>query len=301
MACPFLLVEVDYIARLMKRSTYFGATAVVLLTAAHSSAAPLALTDPFTDGSQVGGSDNSGIAWYDRSTNSALSVGNDTVIGTGNALVWTPKDSTVNSRGFTGVLSGLTLNLDNIGDSAKFTFDFHFFTVPQASSFGLTFGFYNSNGSIVAADDSVNQDNDFGYRTDFGTGATSGIAIGKEANVGGGGTGTGTTDTAALTLQPGSVPVNINDAAKHSASFNLERTSGGIEVTVGFDGQTVGTATSVSQLYTSFDEIVFSQGSATKYAIDNVVLTSNVPEPGTAAGLLLGASLLGLRRRRAAR
>lgn len=287
----------------------------VTLQVTAASAAVLTLTDPFTDGVRAGGSDNSGILWYDRSTSSTMTIVNDAVIGTGNALELTLTNTTVTSRGFMGVLSGLTLDLLNTGDSINLTFDFRFIptainsggttTAPGSSNSGLTFGLYNSNGTISGGDNSMNQDNDFGFRADFGTGANSNIFIGKEDNTTSGTAGgTGTTssgDTLTVGLNPGSIPVNINDFEKHSAQFRLTKSAAGVDILVGFDGNTVATGTSVAP-FTSFDEIMFSQGGGSSFRIDNVVLTfTPIPEPG---GVLLAiggvAGLLVVQRRRAA-
>lgn len=135
---------------------------------------------------------------------------------------------------------------------------------------------------------------------DFGTGANSNIFIGKETNLtsSAGGTGTGSGDTLAVTLDPGSVPVNINDFLKHTGQFQLTKSAAGVDILVGFDGNTVATGTSTVP-FTSFDEIMFSQGGG-NFIIDNVVLTATViPEPSSMilVGCGLGAFLVWRRRR----
>jgi len=282
----------------MKCKFYLGALAATLLVGSSQPLLGTILTETFTDGTLAGGADNSGISWYDRSVNSGVSVASDATIGSGNALTWTPNNNTVTSRGFTGVFTNDTFALAAVGDTIDVKFDFRFTAIPANSTSGLTFGLYNSNGTTITADDSGAQDNDFGYRTDLGTGTSASIFLGKETNAGAGGTGTTTSgDTATITLAT-STPVAINDTAKHSGQFTLTRTASGIDISVGYDGSTVATGSSTSALFTTFDEFVFSQNSATTYRIDNFVVTSNVPEPTMSVGLLLGAGMLAMRRRR---
>lgn len=263
-----------------------------------SSRAAVSMFDPFTDGDKAAGSDNSGIAFYDRSTNSVLSIAADAVIGSGNALRLDLSDNTVTNRGFTGVLGVGLISLATQGDYLDLKFDFRFLSTPGSSNSGLTFGFYNSNGSVITADGAAAQDNDFGFRADFGTGANSSISIFKEQNTtsSAGGAGTGT-DGLSVALEPGFTNVQINDTGKHSARMLLTKSAAGLDILVQYDGATVATGTSTAP-YLVFDEILFSQGSGTDFNIDNVDVSSNVPEPSSvllAAGAL---SLLGLRRRR---
>jgi hypothetical protein len=282
--------------------------ALLALRATCAAASAAILTDPFTDGNRTGGADNSGIAWYDRSANSNLSIVNDATLGTGNALSWNPNDNTVTNRGFTGVFTGGQALLTNVGDSITLNFDFRFTGTTLNTASGLTFGFYNSNGSAITADDAAAQDNDFGYRVEFGTGTTSGIYLGREQNSGAGGTGSGTGDTSTITLGT-STPVMINDTAKHTAEFSLTRTATGINLVARYDNTIVATGTVTptspspsTALFSTIDEIVFSQASGTQYRIDNVVVNASnfaIPEPSTWALALGIVGLLVWQRRRA--
>ena len=59
-----------------------------------------------------------------------------------------------------------------------------------------------------------------------------------------------------------------------------------------------------ANLRTSFDEIAFSNGftaTGLNYAIDNIAVSSNVPEPATSSALAIGTLVLGFRRRRSSR
>ncbi|HSI34995.1 MAG: PEP-CTERM sorting domain-containing protein [Phycisphaerae bacterium] len=278
----------------MIRSLWVAAVAGVLGVAAPAGAAPTLLTDPFTDGQKVGGADNSGINWWDRSANNSLTVGADPTLGSSMLF-----SIVTTSRSFTGVLVGQKLDLVNDGDSIDLKFDFRFVAGPNNSTAGITFGLYNSNNSPVTAEDTVEQDNDFGFRADFGSGTTSAIFIGKESNSTAGGTGSGTPagDTLAVGLNPGSIPVAVNDQLKHSAQMTLTKSPTGVDVAVYYDSVLVASGTSTSP-FTSFDEIVIGQVGGANYRIDNVVLASNVPEPGVVGIVGAAVAVLGMRRRR---
>jgi subtilase family serine protease len=96
--------------------------------------------------------------------------------------------------------------------------------------------------------------------------------------------------------------VTINDNLVHTASFTITLLSAtSIKLSMVLDGTTtVQTNASTTNIRTTFDEIAFGDGfvaSPVQFNIDNIQVTSSVPEPGSAA--LLGASsLLLLARRR---
>jgi hypothetical protein len=124
------------------------------------------LVDPFTDGQLIGGADNSGIAWYDRSANTVAEIVDDsTGFGSGNALRLRITNTTQINRPVLGVFSPITLA---VGETLTLSFDFRFELTPNATFNntidGFRFGFYNSNGTVVTADGSTQSDNDFGYQ-----------------------------------------------------------------------------------------------------------------------------------------
>lgn len=271
-----------------------------------SADAAVNLTENFTDGVLNGGADNSGIAWFDRSSNTGLTIVSDPSpgFGTGNALRMARTGDAIVNRGLVGVLSeGITLS--NPGDTLTLSFSFRFTTTagstaPFNASEGFTFGFYNSNTTVVTANDSANSDNDFGFRGEFGTGTFSRVGIAKETNVVGsaGGLGTGGDGVQMTVMDP--VAVSIGDFLPHTGSITLTyNTATNMGVSVSYNGNVVGTATSTSPFFT-FDEIVFSQGGGNGFLLDNVVVTSNVPEPGSAALIALGGvfCVAGCRRRK---
>ena len=284
------------------------ALATLCLSSAMASAV-VTLSDPFTDATRNGGADNSGIAWWDRSANSTLNIGNDATLGTGNALLWAATNTATTNRGIVGTFSQ-AFNL-SVGDSISMTFDFRLATTsiaaggstttPGNSTQGLTFGFYNSNGTAVAADDSTASDNDFGYHGGVGSGTANGNAIVQEGNVGGGGLGTttaGDTPNTVFTLSTNAATA-INDFNKHTGEFTIVISGAGIAtITTKIDGVTIAEGSNGSA-YTSFDEVVFSQGGGNSFRLDNVVVTTTVPEASTAAALLGGLAMMcGIRRRK---
>jgi len=300
----------------MKTFRVSAASAALLFAAASHSSAFTTYTDPFTDGDKVAGADNSGIRWYDRSTNSTLTINDTAATGlTGNALnlnLGNSSNSTpgtnVANRGFIGVL-GTTFIPTAIGDSIRLSFDFQlrptgtnvagttFTTAPVNAAEGITFGFYNSNGTPVTDDNQTASDNDSGIRGSFGTGTTLAADLAREANSAAGGLGTTTaTDSASFVASGTSTPSAINDFNKHSAQLVLTLTAlGEYTVSMMLDGNTIATATTPQNTYTRFDEIVFSQGGSNNFSIDNVVVNI-IPEPS--ALLLGGMGALALLRRR---
>lgn len=285
----------------MKRPLLLSSALLATLAGAGSVQAALSFSDPFTDNALVGGSDNSGISWYDRSVNTTLSIIDDSAgIGSGRAMRLGFNISTVNNRGVVGALAQ-AITLSAPGDTVTLSFSFRLYGTgtPLASSEGFTFGLYNSNGTPVNAVHTAQSDDDFGYRGDFGTGTTSRVAIFKETNLAAsaGGLGTGSDGGSVTVVNP--LPVAINDFLVHTASITLTYNSAtdmGISLT--YDGNVVGTGTSSVPFFT-FDEVVFSQAGSNPFLIDNVLVTSNVPEAGTTAlAALCGVLGMTVRRRR---
>ena len=267
----------------------------------HAGAAVL-FSAPFTAGPLVGGTDASGINWYDRSANTDISVVNDTAgIGAGNALSMFRTATGMTNRGIVGTLSQ-PLTLAAPGDTITLSFSFRFIstggsTSPADAVGGFTFGLYNSNGTVVTANNASTSDNDSGFRGEFGSGAEEAVAIFKEINSGAGGLGTGIDGGTVTVINP--VNVQVNDFLPHTGSITLTYNSPtDLAIALMYDGAAVGSGTS-SVPFLTFDEIVFSQGGGNGFNLDNVVVESNIPEPGTAAlmGLCAILGLAGHRRR----
>ena len=277
----------------------FVAVAVGLLSAKGTLAAAI-FVDPFTDGALVGGTDNSGLAWYRRSANQVIAIIDDTGgINSGNALRLTiPGGSQIN-RAVLGVFGAFTLV--NVGDKLTLSFDLRFEVNPTVNTAdGFRFGFYNSNGTVVATNGGTESDNDFGYQVSIGTGTAAGFDIKKETNVGAGGTGSNDPSADRVTVAPTTAStVAINDTLKHTASFSLTRNATGVTFDAAFDGIALGSGTNDTTQFLTFDEVVITHGTPQAFRIDNVsVTTESVPEPATAGLLTLALAGLCARRRR---
>lgn len=279
-----------------------AALTLVSLAGASAAHAAVAISDPFTDLNLTGGSDNSGISWFDRSANSSIAPGNDATFGSA-ALIWNANNTSVANRGIVATLP-FALALTTVGDYVTMNFRFRLAatqvngqpagtltTVPNDSVQGFTFGFYNSNGSVVTGNDQTASDNDMGFRGAVASGSTAAVSIRKETNATAGELGTGT-DTP-LTLQPGSTPVAINDFAAHTGSITiLLNAPGQVTVSISMDGTPIATANPDNTAILSYDEIVFSQGGGNSFRLDDIEILSNVPEPSSAM-LVASLGLLG--------
>ena len=253
-------------------------------------------TDGFTDGTLVGGADNSGLAWYRRSSNQTIAIANDAGIGSGNALQLTINGTTNQiDRAVIGVFSNFTLV--NVGDQISLAFDFRFLATPTVNTAdGLRFGFYNSNGTALTGSGTTDSDNDFGYQASIGTGSTMGYSLFKEQNTVVGGLGADAVDRNPLSPSVSNMAA-IGDTLKHSLLFTIAKTASGVSFSTSVDGTLLGAGVDTSSPYLTFNEVVFNHGTPQGYAVDNVVVTATtIPEPATAG--LIGLGLVGLLFRR---
>ncbi|EIQ00994.1 hypothetical protein OpiT1DRAFT_05555 [Opitutaceae bacterium TAV1] len=206
-----------------------------------------------------------------------------------------------------------TIALANTGDYISLKFDVRIFGASTTASTtsgtdfpssdnALRFGFYNSNGTPVTADNTTGSNNDYGYMSEglpFGSG-TADITTTKFSRETGGADSIILTGTDLVKLTGSSTGSRIHDSDTYTVIFTITRTGTGISLlsTVqSADGSTLfsitGTDANISA-YTSFDEIAFGSSADIGYRLDNVTVTTNVsqiPEPSTSI-LLIGTAIL---------
>ncbi len=252
----------------------------------------------------------SGIPFYSRNATGAnvgLSIVNDAVFGS-KALQLIDTTTANAGNQLIGVLP-LPIVLANVNDFITLSFKFRFLNVGTASpnSTGFRFGIWGDAGTVVTGDNqAAASDNDPGYYavTGVGTGGAPGAGAffynenGGTAPIGGG------LDRAAVTASGAGVA--ITDNLVHTAVFTLRRTGATtVGLTLAYDGGTAFTGTSSGAgIHTTFSEIAFNDGfvaSPVQFAIDDVAVTTNVPEPATGLMCAFGFTALAASRRRARR
>ena len=217
-----------------------------------------------------------------------------------NALIWTANNTTTANRGIVATLP-FALSLTTVGDYVTMNFRFrlaatqitagNFTTTPNDSVQGFTFGFYDSTGSVVTANDQSTSDNDRGFRGAIASGATAAVSIRKETNTTPGELGTGT-DTP-LGLEAGSTPVAISDFNVHTGSITILLSNPGqVPVSISVDGNQIATSVTDTTTILTYDEIAFSQGGGNSFRLDDIEILSNIPEPSSAM-LVASLTLLG--------
>lgn len=198
-----------------------------------------------------------------------------------------------------------TISLVNPNDYITLSFSFRFLNEGTASSNvgGFRFGLEYSNGTPVTGDGQGNiSDFDKGYYTQIGVNSTPPGSGAVFFNEGGGIAPTlGGTDRMAINATTNGL--SVNDNAVHTASFTISLvTATSVKLTMTIDGNTVQTnADSTTTVRPIFDEIIFGDGfvsSPVNYNLDNIQVTSNVPEPGSISLLLASSLALGMVRRR---
>lgn len=248
----------------------------------------------------------SGIPFYTRNATGAsysVSIANDATFGS-NVLQHVDTTATTGNA-IIGVLP-LPIVLANTNDFITLTFQFRFLNVgtATANNAGFRFGIWGDGGTTVTANGQTTvSDNDAGYYAQTGVGTTTPGSGNLFYNEGGGTSPIGGgADRAAVNTTAGN-GVAINDGNIHSATFTLTRTNATtVSLSVSYDGGTAFIGNSTTNIRTTFNEIAFNDGfvaTPVQFAIDNVQVTSSVPEPGSALLFAFGvAAVAGSRRRK---
>jgi hypothetical protein len=292
-----------------RKIVYIGVAMLLLLPLV--AGAQVYLNETFTDGDRASGSDALDGAWYTTS-GGTLSIANDAIIGSGNAMTFTPRTVDVNNTSpkyqqrIVGQLSS-PVTLTNAGDWVKLSFNVWVdsnTTSTIANNRIFRFGLFNSNITTFSADAldvnrSGNAGNDTGYMA----------AISVDPNT----RGDLLAETASDATFMGGSPVTIlrNDAmgtisenTKYAVSLLITRLTAAADSNVSVEYQLDGVSKllmsnfgSATSRYFSFDEVGIAGGNSTTpygyliYAVDNVVVQT-IPEPATMSILAMGTLLL---------
>lgn len=251
--------------------------------------------DQFTDGGRSDGSDPLDISWFKNRASTQLSIVDDPVIGSGNALhVDIATFSKPSAHYIVGTFTPVTVG-PTPGDKIRASFDFRF-SGPVFADTGANFrlGILSSAGTAIEADGfhSTTELDDVGYGVSFEAAPSvfEGIKRHHGADIGGPG------DPWLPTVTSGSLD-NLGDTAvKHTATWTIERvTASSVQVTFQLDDLEAVTVDSAGNRIETFDELVV-RGSLSRpldFTIDNVRVETiqAVPEPATlVVWLLLGAT-----------
>ncbi len=295
--------------------TTFLFAAAALLAGSGTSSAISILNDSFETATHPGSSNfrtvftpgSGGSAYYVASSPSTATLVNDASFGSTRAL------SVVSPPLGYSIISpfGGTISLAAIGDTLTFGFKIRLTnTSATADGPAFRFGIYGSGGTPVTGDSygAAVGDNDSGYGALLGN-VTTPAAGSTIFNEGGTTAGTpilGGGDRAFLGTSVAGPAIAAGNAAAHTITFTITRTSATLmSISYTFDGTTI-TTTNTAGIRDSFDEIVFGTGYGTtpvSFNIDDVTLDASnftlIPEPSVTAFSALAAAGLLVRRRRA--
>jgi hypothetical protein len=246
-----------------------------------------------------------GIRFYTRDAASAVSarLESDATFGSRALSVADQNTPSATSKPIIGLLP-MTLQLANVNDFITLTFAFRLVNpsaaTPAAANF--RFGIHGSNGTGITGDSQpAVSDNDRGYVVHVGTGGSAPTMNNLFWNEAGGTfpiLGGGDRQS----LPASSAGISISNTSLHTAAFTVRRASAtSLSLSLVIDGGTAITATDSGNIRTTFDEIAFSNGftsTGLDYVIDDIAVSSNLPEPASLGLFGAAALVLALRRRR---
>lgn len=251
--------------------------------------------------------DQNRAGWYATESKPTFTTGvvNDATLG---SYALQRKDT--GSGGYaqtTMIASFVPQTLSQAGHKITLTFKFRMPTVPtNTRTFG--FGLYNDNGSTQTADAQTSpkpSDNDKGYHGVIASGNNYGAGLYSEL-----GTNLaifGGSDRTQVSSVTGG---RITNTGSYTATFSIERdVNGDLLITSSFanisNGNIVNSVayTATSPVTYTYNEVVIGTPSLNnlpvEWIVDDVKVSSFVPEPASAVGLLtMGLFLLGRRSKR---
>jgi hypothetical protein len=253
-------------------------------------AATAIFSDDFTDGNRTG--------WY-------YTNGPTVSVTDGTMVVSTTSTSTTIFRRIAGEFTDQSLTA--VGDKITLSLDFKLTDITVANvSRAFRFGLFTTNGTSQTVDSTTtaeatvtNLSDDKGYFVGIGQG-TGTSALLREDGVGA--SFMAGTDTAYLPAS--SATPNITDTNWHTAVLTITKdTASTVFLEFNLDGGAIDLSNGGSTtVYTTFDEIGFSNGAYnTDFVVDNIVVDfAPIPEPATLSLLALGGFFAAsLRKRRA--
>ena len=182
-----------------------------------------------------------------------------------------------NQRNFTGAQATFAPVTLGVGDQLELSYQLRYEGSPNSSNNGLRLTLGDVAGS--------------GFTAAFGTGTSSDFTIFNGANfpaLNGG------------NLGPGSPDVSLGDGDVATVTFLATGTATGSDLTVSLESNGVLASGTASNAASTFSQFVIGNGAPTQdLLIDNVLVTTSVPEPASLA--LLGLGGVALLRRRSAR
>jgi hypothetical protein len=282
--------------------------ALIFATAGIASAQTILVDDQFIDNGVTNGSDALDIAWFTNGSGASLTTASDNSTGPNEGVNDNAMNVAVGGQGFRGAAGNMTTaaNLSATGHYASLRLDIRYTSNPANVDAGFRFGLFNSNGTTVAANSDLLSDNDIGYAARFSIGtATANVGLSEKAS------GTGGSVSGGNVSILSSATANVTSLNGTTNYYRLQldivrNGSNGLDFTISEGVNTTSltpvlTFTDNSAATFVFDSIVLSNGNTvTDYRVDNILVTTGIPEPSTAVALLAGFGAFALIRRRRA-